>query len=178
MRKDEELMQDVAHGDIEAFGELVRRNQRYAWNTAWRMLQDPAEAEDVAQDAFLRVLDAASRYRPTAAFRTYLCRVVTRLCLDRLEKKKPVYTDAPPASTPSGVTPSDELISRDRASAVNRALQALPPRQRAALMLRYFEDLNYKQIAEILGASVKSVERLLARGREALADGLGEWRRT
>ena len=176
MYTDEELMQDVAKGDIKAFGEIVRRNQRYAWNTAWRLLQDPAEAEDAAQDAFLKILDAAPRYRPTAAFRTYLCRVVTRLCLDRLEKKKPLYTDAPPVSTSSRPDPSDELAARDRASVVQRALQTLPPRQRTALVLQYFEDLSYKEIAEAMGVSVKSVERLLARGRDALADRLEEWR--
>ena len=171
-------MQDVAKGDIEAFGKIVRRNQRYAWNTAWRLLQDPVEAEDAAQDAFLKILDAAPRYRPTAAFRTYLCRVVARLCLDRLEKKKPLYTDAPPVSTSSRPDPSDELAARDRASVVQRALQTLPPRQRTALVLQYFEDLSYKEIAEAMGASVKSVERLLARGRDALADRLEEWRQT
>jgi len=167
-------MQEVADGGIEAFGELVRRNQRHAWNTAWRLLQDPAEAEDAAQDAFLKILDAAPRYRPRAAFRTYLCRVVTRLCLDRLEKKKPVYVADLPVSVSPAPAPSDELAARDRAAVVRQALQGLPPRQRVALVLRYYDDLSYREIAQAMGTSVKSVERLLARGRDALGDRLRE----
>ena len=84
MASDEELMQAASGGDMEAFGKLVRRHERSAWNAAWRLLGDATEAEDAAQDAFLKILDAAPRYRPTASFRKYLYRVVTRLCLNRM----------------------------------------------------------------------------------------------
>ena len=86
IRTDEELMLAVRAGDLAAFEHLVVRHQSSAWNAAYRFLGDAAEAEDLAQEAFLKILDAAPRYQPTAKFRTYLYRVVTRLCLDRLQR--------------------------------------------------------------------------------------------
>mgnify|MGYP006304968251 CR=1 FL=1 len=169
---DEELMLAVASGDLDAFGELVRRHQRSAWNVAWRMLHDSTEAEDAAQDAFLKILNAAPRYRPTASFRTYLYRVISRLCLDRLRKMHPIYTDRLPPSVSEDPGPPEQIGRRETAADVRRALDTLPPRQRMALGLRHFEELSYKEIAEVMDTSVKSVERLLSRGREALADPL------
>lgn len=168
MASDEELMQGASRGDMAAFGELVRRHQRLAWNMAWRMMGDAAEAEDAAQEAFLKILDAAPRYRPLASFRTYLCRVVTRLCLDRMEKKRPHYVERPRESSSPELGPPERLMQQESAEAVRRALDALPPRQRAALVLRHFEDMSYLQIADAMRVSEKSVERLLARGRHAL----------
>jgi len=173
---DEELMLAVADGDLDAFGELVRRHQRSVWNTAWRLLRDATEAEDAAQDAFLRILDAAPRYRPTAAFRTYLNRVVTRLCLDRLAKKHPTFTDRLPVVMSDGPGPADGILQEETAVAVRRALDTLPPRQRVALVLRHYEDLSYLEIAQSMDTSVKSVERLLAHGRKTLQGRLGEFR--
>ena len=176
MPSDEHLMQAVAVGDTDAFGELVRRHQRSAWNAAWRLLGDATEAEDAAQDAFLKILDAAPRYRPTASFRTYLYRVVTRLCLNRMEKKRPHYVDRLPVSPSADPGPPETLALRESADAVRRALDALPPRQRAALILRHYEDMSYQEIAEAMDTSVKSVERLLGRGREGLQRLLDESR--
>jgi RNA polymerase sigma-70 factor (ECF subfamily) len=174
---DEELMLAVASGDLDAFGELVRRHQRSAWNVAWRMLQDRAEAEDTTQDAFLKILNAAPRYRPTASFRTYLYRVISRLCLDRLPKKHPLYTDRLPPSVSEDPGPPEQVGRQETAADVRRALDALPPRQRMALVLRHFEELSYREIAEVMNTSVKSVERLLSRGRDQLAEALDSRRR-
>jgi RNA polymerase sigma-70 factor (ECF subfamily) len=170
-------MQAVAAGDLDAFGEIITRHQSMAWSVAYRFLGDATEAEDAAQDAFLRVLEAAPRYRPTAAFRTYLYRVVTRLCLDRLEKKRPRYVDQLPATPSADLGPPETLARRESADAVRRALEVLPARQRAAVVLRHYEGLSYQEIADAMNASVKSVERLLVRGRESLADRLQEFRK-
>jgi RNA polymerase sigma-70 factor (ECF subfamily) len=170
-------MQAVAAGDLDAFGEIITRHQSMAWSVAYRFLGDATEAEDAAQDAFLRVLEAAPRYRPTAAFRTYLYRVVTRLCLDRLEKKRPRYVDQLPATPSADLGPPETLARRESADAVRRALEVLPARQRAAVVLRHYEGLSYQEIADAMNASVKSVERLLARARESLADRLQEFRK-
>ena len=175
MASDEELMQAVAGGDLEAFGEIVRRHQTSAWNAAYRLLADAAEAEDAAQDAFLKILHAAQRYRPTASFRTYLYCIVTRLCLDRLEKKRPTYVDWLPPSASDDPAPPDVLAHREAKKAIRRTLDALPTRQRTALVLRHFEDLSYQEIADVMDASVKSVERLLARARDALRHRLDEF---
>jgi RNA polymerase sigma-70 factor (ECF subfamily) len=95
----EQLMQAVAGGDLSAFNEIVLRHQKLAWGIAYRFLGDRHAAEDIAQEAFLRILDAAPRYKPTAAFPTYLSRIVTRLCLDRARKKRPMPTACQPCRT-------------------------------------------------------------------------------
>ena len=158
----------VSNGDLDAFEQIVLRHQNSAWYTAYRFLGDRVTAEDVAQEAFLKVLDAAGRYRTTARFRTYLYRVVTRLCLDHARKKQPAYVDD--LSTVSGPSPSplDAAVSRERGEAVWKALDALPPRQRMAVVLRYYEGLSGQEMAAAMGVSVKGVERLLARARRVL----------
>ncbi|MBI4662985.1 MAG: sigma-70 family RNA polymerase sigma factor [Verrucomicrobia bacterium] len=176
MASDEELMRAVQHGDLSAFEQIVLRHQAVAWNTACRFLNDPAEAEDVAQDAFLRVLDAAPRYQPTARFRTYLLQIVMRLCLDRVRKKRPLYTDTLPDAPASGASPSGGLLDRERNQMVRQALDKLSAQQRLALILRYDEELSYQEIAAVLQVTPKAVERLLARGRAALGALLSDQR--
>jgi RNA polymerase sigma-70 factor (ECF subfamily) len=178
MASDEELMLAVRQGDLDAFGELVERHQEAAWNAAWRFLGDAAEAEDVAQQAFLNILDAASCYEPSARFRTYLYRIVTRLCIDRARKKQPTYTGDLPARATPAPSPAEMVEQRERDEAVRTAIATLPDRQRMAVVLRYYEGLSGAEIAAAMGTSAKAVERLLARGRtgleQILADFLGQ----
>ena len=164
----EQLMQAVAAGDLGAFEEIVLRHQKQAWGIAYRFLGDPHAAEDVAQEAFLRILDAAPAYRPAAAFRTYLVRVVTRLCLDYAEKKRPVLADEPPDTVAAGPSLADQAELVERETAIQAALRALPPNQRIAVVLRYFEGLGGAEIAGMMNVSAKAAERLLARARESL----------
>jgi len=166
---DEELMRAVQVGDLSAFEQIVLRHQTSAWNFACRILNDHAEAEDVAQEAFLRVLDAAPRYQPTAKFRTYLLQIVTNLCLDRVRKKRPFYTDTLPDVPAAEPSPAGQLLIRERNLLVRQALDRLPPQQRLALLLRYDEELSYAESAAVMRTSPKGVERLLARARAALA---------
>jgi len=135
---DEELMLAVGKGDLNAFEQIVLRHQKSAWYTAYRFLGDRVTAEDIAQEAFLRILDAAERYRPTAKFRTYLYGVVTHLCLDRARKKQPTYVDDLSAVPEPCPPPLDAAASRERGEAVWKALDALPPRQRMAVVLYSF----------------------------------------
>ena len=97
----------VAEGDLGAFEQIVLRYQESAWSAAYRFLGDHAEAEDIAQEAFLKILGAAPRYRPTASFRTYLYRVVTRLCFDRARKTRPVVANDLAGTATDGPPPSD-----------------------------------------------------------------------
>lgn len=172
MRSDEELMSEVAQGDLAAFELLVRRHQASAWNAAFRLLGNMDDAEDVAQEAFLRILRAAPRYQPTAAFRTYLYRIVTRLCRDRRRKTLPFSCPNPDAETSKAPPPDDVVAAREERRAVREALESLPAKQREAVVLRYYQSLGYDEIARIMGTSPKGVERLLARGRTALANRL------
>lgn len=165
---DEELMIAVSRGDLGAFEQLVLRHQTSAWNAAFRFLGDHAEAEDVVQDAFLKIYDAAPRYEVTAKFRTYLYRVVTRLCIDRAERKRPRYGRDVPEISDSGDCPLKTLTSAERQQQIRRALDGLPPNQRMAVILKYFDCLSSAEIAASMEITTKAVERLLARARESL----------
>jgi RNA polymerase sigma-70 factor, ECF subfamily len=165
---DEKLMQAVAGGGLDAFNELVLRYQSLAWKTAYRFLGDSMEAEDVAQEAFLKVLGAASRYRATATFRTYFYGILTRLCIDHTRKKRPAsIEDIPDVPDPSR-GPTESLMERERRDQVREALDTLPPKQKAAMILRHYEGLSYAEIAHILGVTPKAVEGLMSRAGASL----------
>jgi RNA polymerase sigma-70 factor (ECF subfamily) len=161
-------MSAVAAGRVAAFDEIVRRHQAEVWRIAYRCVGDGAEAEDITQSTFLRVLQAAARYRPTASFRTYLFQIATRLCLDHARKARPLFTGDPPDRADEARTAEAGLVAGERERRVHAALTALPGQQRIALILRHFEGMSYADVAAALGTSPKAVERLLARGRETL----------
>ncbi len=169
---DPSLMQAAAHGDWAAFEQLVKRHQASAWRTAYRLLSDRHAAEDLAQEAFLRIFEARHRYRPTAAFRTYLARIVVRLCLDYLRKGRPAPAGELVDPFDASLSPGGQAEQTERAAAVQAAIAELPPKQRAAVVLRYYEGLNGRETAEAMETTVKAVERLLARGRAALLERL------
>jgi RNA polymerase sigma-70 factor, ECF subfamily len=168
MPRDENLMQGVRDGDLNAFEQLVLRYQDEAWRVAYRFTGDAAEAEDLAQDAFLKILDAAPRYRPTATFRTYFYRVLTRRCIDHRRKKRPVLAAPLPNMPDTAPSPSEQANQAERDARIQAALNSLPADYRIAVVLRYFEGLSAAEMAEAMGRSVKAVERLLARAKSAL----------
>lgn len=168
MPGDEELMLNLREGDLAAFEQLVRRHQNWAWTIAYRFLGNEENAADVVQDAFLRLLDAAGRYRPTAKFTTYFYRIITRLCLDRAKKKHPLYMEDVPETPDSSPDAGEVMVHNETTAAVRNAVDALPSRQRMAIILQYYEGLNYNDIARAMGTTVKAVERLLARARDRL----------
>ena len=165
---DEQLIQAVAEGDLDAFEEIVLRYRHLAWKTVHRFLGDSMEAEDVAQDVFLKVLEAAPRYRPTASFRTYFYSILTHLCIDYLRKGRPTCVDDIPDIPDPSTGPAENLIASERDAQVRDALNTLPPNQKAAIVLRHYEGLSYLDISKILGATPKAVEMLIRRARTAL----------
>ena len=168
MQSDEDLMLAVRDGDLDAFEAIVLRHQSEAWRVAYRFTGDAAEAEDLAQEAFLRVLAAAPRYEAKASFRTFLFRVLSRLCLDYVRKKRPALPDALPPSADDSLSPPQRADRAEREALIQAALNALPPDYRMAVVLRYFEGLSGTEMAEAMGRSAKAVERLLARAKTAL----------
>lgn len=172
METDEQLMAAVARGDMDAFEDLVRRHQQTALNVAYRFLGNQGDAEDAAQEAFLRILDRAAAYRPTAKFRTYLCSIVTRLCIDTYRKKRPRPAEDLGLAEDRQDTPSEALAREESARLVRKAVDALPPRQRAALVLKHFEQMSYVEIAGALGCSERAVESLLVRAKQKLKKSL------
>ncbi len=175
MTDDEHLMLQVAEGDMDAFGELVLRHQRAAWSVACRFLSDAQQAEDIVQQAFLKILDAAARYKPTAKFRTYLHSVVWRLCIDRYRKKKPVQAATSLDHYQADqIAPHDAVQQTETAARVRAAIDALPARQRMAVLLKHFDGLSYNEIAEAMDCTPRAVDSLLSRARAQLKDLLAD----
>jgi RNA polymerase sigma-70 factor, ECF subfamily len=166
--RDAALMVQSAAGDFSAFEELVIRNQSAAWALAFHYLSDSAEAEDIVQEAFLKLLKSAHRYKPTARFRTYFSRIVVRLCLDFRSKKRPVYCETLPEKPDRENNPDLILHKKETASELRQVIADLVPTQRMAFLLRHLEGFTYSEIAEAMNLSPKAVDSLLQRGRQAL----------
>jgi len=161
-------MQAVAEGDLDAFNELILRYQDLAWKMAYRFIGDAMEAEDVAQESFLKTLEAARRYRPTATFRTYFYRILTHLCIDRTRKKQLTSIDDVPEAADPSLSPAESLIDKELRTQVRTALDTLPPNQKAAMILRHYEGLSYVEIAQVLGVTPRAVEGLISRAGASL----------
>jgi len=165
---DEQLMQAVAGGDLDAFNEIVLRYQQQAWRTAYRLLGDAMEAEDVAQESFLKILKSAPRYRPTASFRSYLYTIIYRLCLDTRKKNRPTLGDTIPDRPSPLPSAMENMVSRERGEEIRHALKSLPLNQRTAMVLKHDQGLSYAEIAQVMDTSPKSVEMLIRRARKNL----------
>jgi RNA polymerase sigma-70 factor (ECF subfamily) len=165
---DEQLMQAVAGGDLDAFNKIVLQYQQQAWRTAYRLLGDTMEAEDVAQESFLKILKAAPRYRPMANFRTYLYTIIYRLCLDTRKKSRPSLMDTMPDRPSSSPSAVEYLVFKERGEEIRHALESLPLNQRTAIVLKHDEGLSYAEIAQVMDTSMKSVEMFIRRARENL----------
>ena len=167
---DDALMLLYSNGDMAAARSLALRHTPRLVAQANRLLRDPAEAEDVAQEAMLRLWKVAPDWRQgEAKVSTWLYRVVANLCTDRLRKRRGAGLDSIPE--PEDDKPSVEaaMESDDRTRALYAALDELPERQRIAVTLRHIDELPNPEIAEVMGLSVEAVESLTARGKRNLA---------
>ena len=169
---DADLLARYARGDGAAAQLLTARLTPRVFGQALRMLGEGAEAEDVAQEAMLRLWRIAPEWRHgEAQVTTWLYRVVANLCTDRLRKRKRAAVPLEDVSEPADPTPSVDakIQTRARHDALRAALAALPERQRIAVMMRHFDEASNPEIAVALGISVEAVESLTARGKRALA---------
>ena len=179
---DEELMAATAQGDEYAFELLVKRHQSRMLNLINRFVGNRTQARDLAQEVFIRVWQAAPRYKPRARFTTWIYRISVNLCLNELKssgRKKlffsqgPVEEDRPP-NEESNVSPSAEdlLLGEERSRQISLALQSLPENQRMALILKRYDNLSYHEIAKIMECSVSAVESLLVRAKRNIQEKL------
>ena len=170
---DEALLALYARGDSAAARSLTARLTPKVFGHAARLLGDRAEAEDVAQEAMLRLWRIAPRWQPgRAQVSTWLYRVVANLCTDRLRKRRTVGLDAAPEVADAAPSAETRLALNARMQALDGALAELPDRQRQAVVLRHFEGLANPEIAAIMDISTEAVESLTARGKRALAAAL------
>ncbi|TPJ27710.1 RNA polymerase sigma factor [Mesorhizobium sp. B2-7-2] len=164
---DEELVRRIGAGDPAAVQAMVARKLPRILALAARMLGDPAEAEDVAQETFVRIWRHASGWRRGhARFDTWIHRVALNLCYDRLRRRREWTTDELPEVADE--TPLPDALPGDDERRVNQALQRIAPRQREAIVLVYYQELSNIEAAGAMQVSVDALESLLARGRRAL----------
>ena len=172
---DEDLVSRVGRGDPAAIQALVARKLPRMLALAHRLLGDPVEAEDVAQEAMLRAWRQAPSWRPgKARFDTWLHRVALNLCYDRLRRRREVLTDAPPERADPAPGPDRGVEAAQLGDRVNAALARLPERQREAIVLCHYQELGNIEAAALMDESVEALESLLSRGRRALRAALAD----
>jgi RNA polymerase sigma-70 factor (ECF subfamily) len=178
-RSDVQLMLDVKAGDDASFNLLLQKYRTPLINFLFRMVRDSATAEDLAQEVFLRVYRARKQYSPSAKFTTWLFRIATNLALNSVRDNRhrqmdisidaPVEEDETPLQLPAREMRIDEhMIERDRAEFIRQAISSLPEKQRVAVLLHKYEEMDYAEIAKILECSESALKSLLFRAYETL----------
>jgi RNA polymerase sigma-70 factor (ECF subfamily) len=185
----EDLMARIAEGDEYAFELLVGRHQSSILNLIYRFIGDRTKSQDLAQEVFIRVWQAAGSYQPKAKFTTWIYRITANLCLNELKSARrgrwfpfhrsdgdsenaieETFSDGSP-------TAEDLLLAKERSRQISEAIQSLPANQRMALVLRRYDDLSYQEIAKILDCSVSAVESLIVRAKRNLQKKLAPYER-
>ena len=173
---DHGLMLRIGQKDIEAYRELIGKHLNKGIKVAERMLGNRQDAEDVMQETCLKVWDEAERWKPKAKFSTWLYRVIFNACLDHKRKIVP-FSGVEEVETLVDESPAadDVLIAGQRAKAVQRALQKLAERQRAAMILSYYENISNQDAADALEMNLGAFQQLLFRAKQNLKDELKEY---
>jgi RNA polymerase sigma-70 factor, ECF subfamily len=170
---DGELVRQVRQGDLEAYGDLVRRYQGSVFGVCFRMLGDRQEAEDLVQDAFIRGYERLESFDLAYPFGPWIRRVAANLCLNRLQRRQPVLVDledeAGLQGDSPGPTPESWAAKRQAAEDVRRAVLALPPAFRAVVEMRHYQGASYEEIAAALHLPLSDVKSHLFRARRTLA---------
>jgi RNA polymerase sigma-70 factor, ECF subfamily len=170
------LVSKAGRGDRAAASALVEAVSPGLWRVAWRLLRDASEAEDIVQEALIRMWKVAPDWKPgRAKIETWLYQVATNLCFDRLRKAgRFVEESSAPEPQDTSPLPDADLVGTGLRERIDMAMAQLPDRQRTAIVLTHYESLPAKTAGEIMGVSVDAMESLLARGRKALRIALAE----
>lgn len=165
-------------GDREAFGQLVRAYERPVYNLTYRMLDDPAEAEDAAQETFLRAFNKLATYQPERKFVNWLLSIASHHCIDRLRRKSrapQLSLDGPMPPqwlTSDAPRPEQVVDKKQRREQVRQVLETLPADYRAAVVLRYWYGLSYREIATTMDTTESAIKSRLHRARRMMAEHL------
>ncbi|GIP30541.1 ECF RNA polymerase sigma factor SigW [Paenibacillus sp. J23TS9] len=166
-------------GDQRAFAEIVELYKDKIYHLAYRMLGNRHEAEDIVQETFLRVYKNLDRYDPNQKFSTWIYRIATNLCIDRLRKKKPTYSLDAEMNDQEGMdgysmipsdnrTPESETLLSETQEIIYQAIGSLPAKYKSVMILRYLQDLSLQEISDVLGMPVTTIKTRVHRGREFL----------
>lgn len=172
-----EWVRAATGGDQYAFGQLVEHYQRAVFNLTYRMLGDAQEAEDAAQEAFLRAYANLARYDSERPFKTWLLSIASNHCIDLLRKRRLTWISideeeglAPhPALVSPEPTPEATYVAAEQSADIQALMAQLPPDYRAVVVLRYWYDMSYTEIAETLDTTESAIKSRLFRARQALA---------
>ena len=162
-------------GDQTAFTQLVEAYQTPVYNLAYRMLGNSVEAENAAQETFIRMYTKLDTYDPERKFSSWLLAIASHYCVDVLRRRRMNYLsldDLPPMvelSMPKAAQPEQVVVREQNASAVQRLLATLPPNYRIPVVLRYWYDMSYREIAETMGVTESTIKTRLHRARAKLA---------
>jgi len=177
---DEEVMLNYQKGQVEAMDELLRRYKTPIYHFAFRLLGNAAEAQDIAQEAFLRVHQCKGTYQPSGKFSTWIFSITHNLAVSRLRSKKMWAlwprqeddTDALVEFASTDPSPEEIVSTNELSDVLKKCIQSLPFLQREALVLREYQGLDYQEIAKILNKSLGTVKTLIHRARQNLKDKL------
>jgi RNA polymerase sigma-70 factor (ECF subfamily) len=183
------LVSRAQAGDRQALAELIQSQQSYVYSIAMSLMHNPADAADMTQEAFIRLMRSLGTYRGETRFTTWLYRLVTNICLDGLRRRgRPVESLDEAVGEDDAATRADRLVDADRwaqpdeqlrfresAAEVRAALAQLPAPQRLALTLHYFEDMRYEEIATVMGLPLNTVKSHIRRGKERMATLLAQY---
>lgn len=171
-----EWVRAALEGDQDAFAELVYTYQDSVYNLCYRMLYERTESEDASQETFLRAFLNLQRYDPARSFKTWLLTIASNHCIDRLRRRRMQWLSIdeplPPNMTlaSSEPQPEDAALFNERSEAVQTLLAELSPDYRAAVVLRYWYDYSYTEIADILDTTESAIKSRLFRARQMLAE--------
>ncbi|VAW35510.1 RNA polymerase ECF-type sigma factor [hydrothermal vent metagenome] len=184
---EEQVWLDQARqGDKVAFGKIIESFQRPVYNLAYRMLNNSGEAEEAAQEAFIRAYTRLESYNPNHKFSTWLLSITSNYCIDLIRKRRAILLsiDEPLPSHPSlmsekSTAPESQIMQSQQQEMVQTLLSELAPEYREAVVLRYWHELSYDEIAEMMDTSVSAIKSRLFRARKQLAEvgiaaGLGQ----
>lgn len=176
---EQEIIQSARQGNQAAFTALVNAYQHPIYNLCYRMLGGADEAQEAAQETFLRAYTQLHRYDPERPFKTWLFSVASHYCIDRLRRRRITWVDIDdeplaghPALREARPGPEESVVRRERAADLQQLLDTLAPKDRAAVVMLYWYDLSYQEIADATNTTVSAVKSRLHRARAALAEGL------
>ncbi len=175
-RDDHELAAAAAAGELEAFGELVRRHQDFVYGAVLRVVRNPALAEDISQDCFLRAYRALPDFRGDSKVRSWLYRIAHNLALNAVTRTREYATETIPELSSIIGSPERSAEMAELRAAMEQAIEELPQDLREPLVLRELDHMSYDDIAQRLDLPLNTVRTRIFRARRALQAGMEEWR--